>query len=143
MESIEIFLSSAVFKVFFAMFQIFIIVLWLSMASWTYRDATRRGSSAAYWATVAVFFLIFGWMVYMILRPPEFIDDVRERALEIKARQIEIRNTLAHCPACKKIVEKDFLICPHCRKKLKNACSKCEKPINLSWTICPFCKTKI
>lgn len=134
-------LSSPFLKIFFVMLQVFIFVFWFALAGWTYRDATRRGTSSIYWTTVVVFFNVFGWLVYMMLRPPEYLDDARERDLEIKTRQAQLRNSLLNCPACHKPVEADFLICPHCRKKLKNNCSKCNKPLNLSWTICPYCRT--
>lgn len=135
------FLSSPILRIFFVMFQLFIIVFWFALVGWTYRDANRRGSSGIYWGAVTLFFNVFGWLIYLMLRPPEFIDDTRERELEIKAKQAQLRNSLLNCPACHKPVEKEFLICPHCRKQLKNSCSKCNKPLSLSWTICPYCKS--
>lgn len=144
MDSLSAFyglLNSPFLKIFFVMFQVFIFVFWFALAGWTYRDARRRGTSEIYWATVVLFFNVFGWFVYLMLRPPEYLEEVRERELEIKTRQAELRHSLLNCPACHKLVEADFLICPHCRKKLKNPCSKCKKPLNLSWTICPYCRT--
>ena len=137
------FLASPVLKIFFITFELFVVAIWFALAGWTYRDAGRRGASAVYWTAVVLFFNIFGWFIYLILRPPEYLEETRERELEIKTKQAELRNSLLNCPACHKLVERDFLICPHCRKKLKNPCSNCSKPLNLSWTICPFCKTPV
>lgn len=143
LNSLTSFLSSPILRVFGVMFEVFLFVFWFALVGWTYRDATRRGASGLYWGAVTFFFNIFGLFIYMMLRPAEYLDDVKERELEIKHKQAMLRGSLLNCPACHKPVEKDFLICPHCRKKLKNACSNCQKPLNLSWTICPYCKTNV
>lgn len=119
---------------------LFLVVFWLSLIFWTYRDAARRGAMAVYWAAVVLLFNFFGWVIYLIVRPPEYADDVRERELEIKSKEAEIQLGAATCPACLKPVESDFLICPYCQKKLKKPCPKCERPLAMSWTVCPYCK---
>ncbi len=143
MDPISAFIESPVLKIFIVMFQLFIFVFWFAQVGWTYRDANLRDTSGAYWGAVTFFFPIFGLLVYLMLRPPEFKADARERELEIKTKQAMLRNNLLNCPACHKPIEKEFLICPHCRKKLKHSCPKCDKPMNLSWTICPYCKSQV
>ncbi len=143
MEAISTFMESSVFKIFVVMFQLFIVVFWFAQVGWTYRDANLRATSGTYWGAVTFFFPVFGLFVYLLLRPPEFAADRRERDLEIKTKQAMLRNSLLNCPACHKLIEKEFLLCPHCRKKLKNECPKCNKALNLSWTICPFCKSQV
>ena len=34
-------------------------------------------------------------------------------------------------------VERDFLRCPSCMRKLKDPCANCAKPLDPSWRICP------
>ena len=121
---------------------LFFVVLWVALAFWTYRDANRRGAMGWFWSLAALVFPIFGWLIYLVVRPPEFVDDARERELEIRAKEIALARDYESCPACYKPVEKEFLICPSCMKKLKKPCVECGKALKLSWSVCPYCKTK-
>lgn len=121
---------------------LFSIVLWIALVFWTYRDASRRGAMAWLWALTALLFPVAGWIVYLVVRPPEYVDDARERDLEIRAKEVALARDYESCPACYKPVEKDFLICPNCMKKLKKPCIECGKALRLSWAVCPYCKTK-
>lgn len=122
---------------------LFLFVLWAALIFWTYRDARLRGAMALYWAVVVLVFSFFGWLIYLIVRPPEYAEDVRERELEIAVKEAALQSGNAVCPACLKPIEKDFLICPNCKKKLKKQCPKCERPLNMAWTVCPYCKENL
>ena len=121
-----------------------LIIIWLSFVYWTYRDAKLRNTSviaAIFWALVVLVFNFLGLIIYLILRPPEYIEDVLERDLEIKRMQLLLDSDLCSCPSCGNEVKPDFLICPYCRKKLKNPCISCAKPLDFNWKVCPYCKT--
>ena len=52
-------------------------------------------------ATAAAMFPFVGTIVYMIVRPPEYLDDVRERELEIAAAEARLASIESHaCPYC-------------------------------------------
>jgi RNA polymerase subunit RPABC4/transcription elongation factor Spt4 len=95
-----------------------------------------------FWGMAALVFPLAGWIVYLVVRPPESMADARERDLEIRAKEASLARDYETCPACFKPVEKDFLICPHCMKKLRKPCVECGKALKLNWGVCPFCKTK-
>jgi hypothetical protein len=85
-----------------------------------------------------------GTIVYMIVRPPEFLEDARERELEIQAAEARLHQLgFAYCPHCDEEVHDDYLRCPHCVRKLKDACTACAKPLDPEWNICPYCETEI
>jgi len=119
----------------------FLIIIWLSFVYWTYRDAKLRNSAPFFWAFVVLVLNFLGLILYLILRPPEFIEDIIERNMEIKRMKMLLNSKQTKCPACGNEVKEDYLVCPYCRKKLKNSCTKCGKPLNLNWKICPYCKT--
>lgn len=121
---------------------LFFFVFHIALVFWTWRDAQRRGAMSWFWGLVAFIFPLAGWAIYMVVRPPEARDDVRERELEIRAREAELTRENPVCPACFKPVDKDFLICPSCMKKLKKECISCNRPLKLDWSVCPYCKTK-
>ncbi len=137
------FFKSPIYRLFTRLFVLFVIVFWASLVYWTYRDAKRRGALAIYWAAVVFFFNIFGWFIYLIVRPPEYLDDVRERDLEIKAQETALSKTEEVCPSCFKSIEPEFLICPYCLKKLKESCPRCGHALKMSWTVCPYCKATV
>jgi RNA polymerase subunit RPABC4/transcription elongation factor Spt4 len=84
-----------------------------------------------------------GPLIYMLFRPPEYVEDVRERQLEIKAMEKRLGGDDLQCPVCRAEVEEDFLICPVCTTKLRQACVKCHRPLEALWQVCPYCETPI
>ena len=121
---------------------VFYVVFVAALVFWIWRDAKRRGAMSLFWAIATIPFSVATWAIYMMVRPPETLDDVHERETEIAARQAELHMTGATCPNCFKPVERDFLICPTCMKRLKKECESCGRPIKLSWSVCPYCKSK-
>lgn len=121
---------------------VFYIVFVIALVFWIWRDAQRRGAMSLFWAIAAIPFSVATWAIYMMVRPPETLDDVHERDIEIAAREAELHIAGATCPNCFKPVEQDFLICPTCNKKLKKPCESCGRPIKLTWSVCPYCKAK-
>jgi len=82
---------------------LFLVVLWIALVYWTYADAKRRIEDPMLigCATIAALFPFVGTIVYMIVRPPEFLDDVRERELEMQAAEARLHGA-------------GYLLCPHC-----------------------------
>ncbi len=125
---------------------LFLVVIWLALLYWTYADARRRIADPLLvgCATAASLFPFVGTIVYMIVRPPEYLDDVRERELEIQAAEARLAELgYQVCPYCDYEVERDFLRCPHCMRKLKDPCVSCGKPLDPMWKICPFCEAEV
>jgi Double zinc ribbon len=125
---------------------LFLVVMWLALVYWTYADARRRIADPLLvgCATAASLFPFVGTIVYMIVRPPEYLDDVRERELEMQAAEARLAELGYHlCPHCDYEVEKDFLRCPNCQRKLKDPCKACGKPLDPMWKLCPFCETEV
>ena len=123
------------------------VVLWLALVWYTYSDARRRiadrlliGSATL----AAIVFPLLGTLVYVIVRPPEFLDDVRERELEIAAAEARLASQeFQLCPYCDAPTGRDFLRCPHCLKRLRSTCGTCVKPLDPDWLVCPYCDADI
>jgi hypothetical protein len=125
---------------------LFLIVVYVALIYFTYADARRRIEDPILimTATVAALFPYVGTIVYMIVRPPEFLDDVRERELEMQAAEARLHGSgFLLCPHCDNEVSNDFLRCPHCLRKLKDPCGTCAKPLDPTWKICPYCEAEI
>jgi hypothetical protein len=125
---------------------LFVAVLYLSLIYWTYADARRRilDPMLVGCATAASLFPFVGTIVYLILRPPEYLEDVRERELEMQAAEARLHDLdQALCPHCDYRIERDFIRCPSCLRKLKERCVSCSRPLDQAWTICPYCETEV
>src|SRR5207245_6451823 len=80
---------------------------------------------------------------YKPVRPPEYLEDGRELELENKAMEGRLARRDLHWPVCRAEVGVDFLVCPVCTTKLKQACVNCKAPLEALWQICPYCETPI
>src|SRR5215218_5105268 len=125
---------------------LFLVVIWLALIYWTFADARRRIADPLLvgCATVASVFPFAGTVVYLIVRPPEYLEDVRERELEIAAAEARLATLEhVHCQYCGFEVEKDFLRCPSCLRRLREPCAVCAKPLDPRWKICPYCEAEV
>lgn len=122
---------------------IFLVVFYGATVLWTYKDARRRIEDPILIATAVATSMIpfMGVIVYMLLRPPEYIADVRERELEIRAMERTLGRQ-ERCPYCKSHIESEFLSCPICATKLRQSCRRCDKPLDPRWKVCPYCETE-
>jgi hypothetical protein len=129
------------------LFVLMLVVVWLALIAYTYFDAQRRVDDPVLVVCATVASLIFpyvGTAVYVILRPPEYLDDARERELETKAAELRVRQlSELSCPNCGYPVEKNYLRCPSCQRRLKDPCQSCGKPVDPRWALCPYCETPL
>jgi hypothetical protein len=129
-----------------SLFLLMLVVLWLALIVYTFLDARRRIADPflVACATIASFFPFIGTAVYAIVRPPEYLEDAHERELEIRAAELRVRQLKDQsCPNCEYPVEKNFLRCPNCERRLKDPCPTCGKPVDPRWALCPFCESTL
>jgi len=123
-----------------------VAVLWLATAYWVLKDARRRiadGWLVALAALLGLFPPFLGPIIYLFLRPPEYLEDAHERELEIRAMEERLAELDRRCPVCRARVEASYLVCPVCTTRLKQACPGCGQPLEALWQICPYCATEI
>lgn len=139
-------ISNGGLNLFVSLLILALVVVWLALIVYTYLDAKRRLNDPflVACATIASFFPYIGTAVYAIVRPPEFLEDAHERELEIKAAELRVRQlTEQSCPNCAYPVEKNYLRCPQCQRRLKDPCPSCGKPVDPRWALCPYCETAL
>jgi hypothetical protein len=102
-----------------------LVIVWLALVYYTYADARRRIADPMLVACATA-------------------DDVRERELEMQAAEARLHTSSYHlCPHCDFEVERDFLRCPSCLRKLKDPCVNCARPLDPEWKICPYCEAEV
>jgi hypothetical protein len=122
------------------------VAFWLAIGFWAYKDARRRIANPWLVALATLVGLVppfVGALVYMLFRPPEYLDEVHERELEIKAIEERLAAGGGECPVCRAGVEPSFLVCPVCTTRLKEACPACKAPLEPLWQMCPHCETPV
>ncbi len=121
----------------------FMAALWLSLIFWTYRDIQNRSRDKLLRILavliVAVLFLP-GIIIYLILRPPQTIEEEYQKSLEEEAMLQTIEERPA-CPGCSRKVQEEWMVCPNCHTRLKKNCHKCSRLLELPWNLCPYCGT--
>ena len=125
---------------------LFVVVLYFSLIYWTFQDARRRIADPVMigLSTFVAIFPFVGPIIYMILRPPEYLDDVHERDLELQTAEARLAQVQrGQCPYCDYRIELDFVRCPSCLRKLKERCANCSRPLDQAWTICPYCEADV
>ena len=123
----------------------FLVVFWLAVGYWTYKDARRRIQDRWLVATATLLGLVppfIGAFIYMLFRPPEYLDEVRERELEMKTLAA-LRPVEERCPVCRSAVDQTYLVCPVCTTRLRESCTNCRAPLDPLWQVCPFCETPV
>ena len=125
---------------------LFLVVIWLALVYWTFADARRRIADPLLvgCATLASLFPFVGTIVYMIVRPPEYLDDVRERELEIQAAEARLAELGSTCArTATRRSRRTSCAARTAMRKLKDPCTSCGKPLDPSWQLCPYCETEV
>ena len=116
-------------------------VIWVALIFWVFRDIRQRTRDPIMQLIsillVLAFFLPGHW-VYLILRPRQTLTELYERSLEEEAILQDLDDQKA-CPACRRRVRDDYLVCPFCLVDLKERCEACDKPLDFGWLACPYC----
>ena len=146
LASINGFFSSSTWHVSENLLIFFAVVFWAALGYWVYKDARRRIEDPLLVGVATLVGLVppyLGPFVYMLFRPPEYLDDRRERELEMRAIESRLGPPEMKCKVCGCEVEPDFLVCPVCTTKLRSACGGCNRPLEPAWQVCPYCATPV
>jgi endogenous inhibitor of DNA gyrase (YacG/DUF329 family) len=113
-----------------SMFSIALLIIWIFVIVWVYRDAERRGMNGVLWALLVLIGNIIGLLIYLIVRSGGIPA--------LKSNQ-----TTQACPSCQKEVDAAFVFCPYCAARLQTVCPECGKPTEENWKACPHCGKKL
>src|SRR5256885_15364242 len=98
------FFGSGTWQVIRNLALLLVVIFWAATAYWVYKDARRRIEDP--WLVVMATLLgaavpVIGPLIYMLFRPPEYLEDARERGLESKAIEERLAPPAPHCPRCR------------------------------------------
>ncbi|MBN2091599.1 zinc ribbon domain-containing protein [candidate division KSB1 bacterium] len=110
----------------FITFPLILVVIWIAIVVWVYRDAENRGMSGVLWALLVFFGNIVALIIYLIIR-----NDAGGTRIQFENRRI--------CSGCGQSIAQSYAFCPHCGIQLQANCPSCHKPISSDWIVCPHC----
>lgn len=119
-------------------------VLWFSMVLWVTRDVINRSNSVIFQTLVILTNLalpVFGLLLYLIIRPTKTLTEKYYEELEYHFLT-DHQDEKESCPRCEKVIQKEYLFCPHCEEKLKKSCHSCESVYLNDYQVCPYCGEK-
>jgi RNA polymerase subunit RPABC4/transcription elongation factor Spt4 len=119
----------------------YIFALYVGLIVWTVRDVRARSRDVLgqIMATLLVaIFTLPGLLIYLLLRPHTTLAEEYERSLAEESLLQELEEQRV-CPGCRRRVEPDFVVCPHCHQQLRLRCVGCGRLLNLDWDVCPYC----
>jgi RNA polymerase subunit RPABC4/transcription elongation factor Spt4 len=122
----------------------YFVAFWFSIIVWTFRDIRARSRDLFTQGLGTLLVLpppplnLGGLILYFILRPRETLAEMYERSLEEEALLQGIEDVNV-CPACKQLIEPDYIICPNCYTQLRRKCPDCGRLMDLAWSVCAYC----
>jgi len=140
-ETINKIIHSPIWSLALYVFGFCLVVLWLALVLWTFKDARKRIDDPIIIGVAVLTSLVLplmGTIIYAILRPAEYLAEARERELETRAMEQELQ-VMRACPSCGELIKPDYVACPNCRRPLRSICPSCERVLEPGWKLCPFC----
>lgn len=116
------------------------LIFWIVVISWIWVDSGERTTSKwmrAFYAFMGII-PILGWIIYLIVRPAETIDEIYWGDLERRYLKYET-SELSDCPKCATQLYPGFIYCPNCKYELKVKCPQCEVYVNENHKYCTIC----
>lgn len=124
----------------------FVVLVYCATVFWVNKDARRRIADSVLVAAATLLGALppfLGPLLYMLVRPPEYLEDVRERELEIRAIETRLAGAESRCGVCGCRLDLDFLVCPVCATRVRQACEACARPLEPAWQVCPYCENPV
>lgn len=120
------------------------LIFWLVVTSWIWVDSDERTTNK--WMRIFYVLIglipVVGWIIYLIVRPSETIDEIYWGDLERRYLKYEAKE-LGDCPRCGTQLFPGFIFCPNCKKRIKRKCSDCGVYIDLEYKYCTNCGNKM
>lgn len=113
-----------------SMLSLALLIIWIFVIVWVYRDAERRDMNGVLWALLVLIGNIIGLLIYLIVRS----DSIPA---------LKAGHETQACPSCQKEVNTSFVFCPYCAARLHAVCPECGKPTEENWKACPHCGKKL
>jgi len=107
----------------------------------TYFDARQRymgRTVVLVWCMTVLLLNIIGYIIYLIVRPKELVNDQHINKLEKYFLEYETRG-VGKCRVCRHIYFPEQTYCTNCGTLVRTNCNSCGNIIELEWNVCAYC----
>ena len=125
-----------------------LVLFWIAVLFWVYRDAERRKMNGVLWALLVFIGNLVGLIIYLIVR-----NESRPAAGasppapagpgEPGIPPASLPYCPPACPKCGKPADAKHAFCPFCGENLRPVCPKCGKGVEPGWKACAHCGEKL
>lgn len=118
-----------------------LVLFWIVVVYWVWLDSGERTSNEkvrVLYVFLVILLNVVGWIIYLIIRPSQTIEEVYWSDLERRYLKYETAE-LGDCPKCGTQLYPGYTHCPNCRYRLKVKCSRCDVYIDRKNKYCPYC----
>jgi hypothetical protein len=119
-----------------------LVIFWILVLFWVYRDAERRGMSGVLWALLVFIGNLIGLIIYLIVRNEGRAAPAGPVAPDGPPVAAEPCGPPT-CPKCGKPSDDKHAVCPYCGENLRPVCPRCAKPVEPAWQACAHCGEKL
>ena len=137
-------IASANYNMLGTAFMLISIIFWIVVTSWIWVDSDERTTNK--WMRLFYVLIglipVLGWIIYLIVRPSETIDEIYWGDLERRYLKYEAKD-LGDCPRCGTQLYPGFIFCPNCKKRLKRKCSSCGVFVDMEYKYCTNCGNRM
>ncbi|PCI24598.1 hypothetical protein COB57_04235 [Candidatus Peregrinibacteria bacterium] len=129
-----------IFPVLLKILLIYIIILWISLVVWVFRDVIHRSNNILFQVfsvLLNTLLPVFGLFIYLLIRSNRTLMEkyYEERELHSFSGDFE-------CHACQTVIQEEHEYCFYCGEGLHHDCNHCKKMILLSFDFCTYCGEK-
>ena len=132
------------FQVVWKLLAVAFVIFWIVVLDWVWLDAGERTSNKTariIYLLLVIFLNVFGWIIYLILRPSQTIEQIYWADLERRYLKYET-SELDDCTKCGTQLYPGYTFCPTCGFEIKVKCKSCDVYIEKNSEYCPFCGVK-
>jgi len=132
------------FQIVWKLLAVAFVIFWIVVLDWVWLDAGERTSNKTariIYLLLVLIFNVFGWIMYLILRPSQTVEQIYWADLERRYLKYET-SELGDCVKCGTQLYPGYTFCPNCGLDIKIKCESCNVYIEKNNEYCPYCGVK-
>lgn len=133
------------FKLVEIIFLLIFIIFWIVVLDWVWMDSGERTTNRRariIYVLLVLFLNVIGWIIYLIIRPSQTIEQIYWADLERRYLKYETAE-LDDCVKCGTQLYPGYTFCPKCGLEIKMKCKACGTYIEKDSDFCAFCGKKV
>ncbi len=124
-----------------------LVIFWIAVLIWVYRDAERRKMNGVLWGLLVFIGNLVGLIIYLIVRTESRPAAGTSAPIVTAAAGPDAPAPALccppACPKCGKPADAKHAFCPFCGESLRPVCPKCGKAVEQGWQVCAHCGERL